>query len=88
MFPCLQINLSYCSVTDVGLVALASINRLQEITILHVNGITPDGLAASLMAFRGLTKVKLNSFFKPLLPEAISHVEARGCIFHWRNKPF
>nr|GMD64328.1 F-box/LRR-repeat protein 3-like isoform X2 [Ipomoea batatas] len=83
-----QINLSYCSVTDIGLVALASMKRVQEITILHVNGISREGLAASLMAFRGVTKVKLNSFFRPLLPEAISHVEAQGCIFHWRNKPF
>ncbi|KAH7510568.1 hypothetical protein FEM48_ZijujUnG0111700 [Ziziphus jujuba var. spinosa] len=43
-----QINLSYTSVTDVGLLSLASISCLQSLTILHLNGLTPGGLAASL----------------------------------------
>lgn len=84
-----QINLSYCSVTDVGLLALASINRLQCMTILHLSGLSPNGLAAALLACRGLTKVKLHTSFKPLLPQPVfNHMEARGCALHWRDKAF
>ncbi|KAL3530949.1 hypothetical protein ACH5RR_010271 [Cinchona calisaya] len=84
-----QINLSYCSVTDVGLMALASINRLQNMTILHVTGLTSSGLAAALFACQGLRKVKLHATFKASIPQALlNHMEARGCIFHWRNKAF
>ncbi|KAH8480017.1 hypothetical protein H0E87_030292 [Populus deltoides] len=66
-----QINLSYCSVTDVGLLALASVNRLQNITVLHLGGLTPNGLAAALLACRGITKVKLHASFKPLIPKSL-----------------
>ncbi|KAK6927159.1 Leucine-rich repeat [Dillenia turbinata] len=45
-----QINLSYCSVTDVGLLALASIRQLQNMTVLHLTGLTPNGLASALLA--------------------------------------
>ncbi|CAK7351955.1 unnamed protein product [Dovyalis caffra] len=84
-----QINLSYCSVTDVGLLALASINRLQNMTMLHLRGLTPNGLAAALLACRGITKVKLHASFKPLLPKSLLHyIEARGCVLHWRDKAF
>ncbi|KAF3454840.1 hypothetical protein FNV43_RR05288 [Rhamnella rubrinervis] len=84
-----QINLSYCLVTDVGLLSLSSINRLQKMTILHLAGLTPNGLAAALLACGGLTKVKLHTSFKPLLPQYIfKYMKARGCVFLWRNKPF
>ncbi|KAH7543680.1 hypothetical protein FEM48_Zijuj02G0210900 [Ziziphus jujuba var. spinosa] len=84
-----QINLSYCSVTDVGLLCLSSINRLRNMTILHLAGLTPNGLAAALLACGGLTKVKLHTSFKPLLPQHIfRYMKARGCVFHWRNKAF
>ncbi|KAK7835748.1 f-box/lrr-repeat protein 3 [Quercus suber] len=84
-----QINLSYSSVTDVGLLSLASISCLQTLTILHLKGLTPSGLAAALLACGGLTKVKLHASFKSLLPQAIfEHLEARGCLFQWREKVF
>ncbi|ONH99734.1 hypothetical protein PRUPE_6G046600 [Prunus persica] len=84
-----QINLSYCSVTDVGLLSLASTNRLQNMTILHLTGLTPNGLAAALLACGGLTKVKLHTSLKPLLPKYIfGYMEGRGCVFHWRDKAF
>ncbi|KAK4582280.1 hypothetical protein RGQ29_025452 [Quercus rubra] len=84
-----QINLSYSSVTDVGLLSLASISCLHTLTILHLKGLTPSGLAASLLACGGLTKVKLHASFKSLLPQAIfEHLEARGCLFQWREKVF
>ncbi|XP_057983118.1 F-box/LRR-repeat protein 3 isoform X2 [Malania oleifera] len=84
-----QINLSYSSVTNVGLLSLASISCLQSMTILHLKGLTPGGLAAALLACGGLTKVKLQSSFKSLLPQQLfKHLEARGCAFQWREKVF
>ncbi|GMY25618.1 F-box/LRR-repeat protein 3 [Fagus crenata] len=84
-----QINLSYSSVTDVGLLSLASISCLQSLTILHLKDLTPSGLAAALLACGGLTKVKLHASFKSLLPQALfEHLEARGCLFQWRDKVF
>lgn len=85
----LQINLSYSSVTDVGLLSLASISCLQSFTMLHLQGLVPGGLAAALLACGGLTKVKLHLSLRSLLPELlIRHVEARGCVFEWRDKEF
>ncbi|GKV06133.1 hypothetical protein SLEP1_g18060 [Rubroshorea leprosula] len=82
-----QINLSYTSVTDVGLLSLASISCIQNITILHLKGLTPSGLAAALLSCGGLTKMKLQSTFKWLLPQPLlEHLEARGCAFQWRDK--
>lgn len=67
--------------------ALASINHLQNITILHVTGLTASGLAAALYACQGLIKVKLHAAFKESIPQALlNHMEARGRIFHWRSK--
>ncbi|KAL6574530.1 hypothetical protein OROMI_011815 [Orobanche minor] len=84
-----QINLSYTSVTDVGLARLGRISCLQSITILHLEGLTPIGLVAALLACGGLTKVKLHASFKPLLPARVfRHLEARGCTFQWRAKTF
>lgn len=69
--------------------ALASIPRLQIMTILNVNQLTPDGLVAALLACRGLMKVKLHTSYKSRVPEAIlSQIEDRGCMIHWRNKAF
>ncbi|XP_061375828.1 F-box/LRR-repeat protein 3 isoform X1 [Gastrolobium bilobum] len=84
-----QINLSYSSITDVGLLSLASISCLQSFTMLHLQGLVPGGLAAALLACGGLTKVKLHLSLRSLLPEMlIKHVEARGCVFEWRDKVF
>lgn len=84
-----QINLSYTSVSDVGLLSLASISCLQSMTVLHVRGLTPRGLAAALLACGGLTKVKLHASFKSSLPKLlVKHLEARGCTFQWRDKLF
>ncbi|PIN26329.1 Leucine rich repeat protein [Handroanthus impetiginosus] len=84
-----QINLSYTSVTNVGLLTLASISCLQSMTVLHMEGLSPRGIAAALLACGGLTKVKLQSSFKSLLPILLlEHLEARGCTFQWRDKVF
>ncbi|XP_076913671.1 F-box/LRR-repeat protein 3-like [Bidens hawaiensis] len=84
-----QINLSYSSVTDVGLLYLAGLGCLQILTILHMDGLTPSGLAAALLGCGGLTKVKLQSSFRTLLPRSVlENLEARGCVFQWRDKVF
>ncbi|KAK1418903.1 hypothetical protein QVD17_28054 [Tagetes erecta] len=84
-----QINLSYSSVTDVGLLYLASLGCLQSLTILHVDGLTPSGLAVTLLGCGGLTKVKLQSLFRTSLPRLVlENLEARGCVFQWRDKVF
>ncbi|CAO2823977.1 unnamed protein product [Amaranthus hypochondriacus] len=84
-----EINLSCTSITDVGLLSLASISCLQSMNILHLKGLSPRGLAAALLACGGLTKVKVHSSFKSLLPQPLfEHLEARGCVFHWREKLF
>lgn len=84
-----QINLSYCSVTDAGLLALASRSPLMNMTILHLAGLSPNGLAAALLACTGLRKVKIHESFKALLPQSLlDHMESRGCVFHWRDKAF
>ncbi|PSS23858.1 F-box/LRR-repeat protein [Actinidia chinensis var. chinensis] len=84
-----QINLSFSSVTELGLLSLASISCLQSMTILHLKWLTPSGLAAALLACGGLTKVKLQASFKSLLPKPLfEHLEARGCVFQWREKLF
>lgn len=89
VYTCWQINLSYCSVTDAGLLALASRSPLQNITILHLAGLSPNGLAAALLACRGLKKAKIHESFKAMLPQSLlNHMESRGCIFHWRDKAF
>lgn len=85
----LQINLSYSSVTDVGLLTLASFSCLQSLTILHLRGLTPSGLGATLLACGGLTKVKLHASIKTMLPQPlIQYLEFRGCSFQWRDKEF
>ncbi|KAK4274877.1 hypothetical protein QN277_018043 [Acacia crassicarpa] len=82
-----QIKLSCCSVTDVGLLALASMSCLNHISIYRLNKLTSYGLAAFLMSCQSLITVKLSTFFKSLLPEHIQEsMEARGCVLVWREK--
>jgi F-box and leucine-rich repeat protein 2/20 len=58
-------------------------------TIVHLSGITPNGLIAALMACGGLRKVKLNAALKSMMhPHMLRSVEAWGCIFQWMNKPY
>ncbi|KVI11293.1 Leucine-rich repeat, cysteine-containing subtype [Cynara cardunculus var. scolymus] len=86
---CFNINLSYSSVTDVGVLCLARVGCLQSLTILHMEGLSGSGLAVALLGCGGLTKVKLQSSFRSLVPRlVIEHVEARGCVFQWRDKVF
>jgi F-box/leucine-rich repeat protein 2/20 len=58
-------------------------------TIIHLTGITPNGLMAALMFCGGLKKVKLHTAFRSMMPpHMLKVVEARGCVFQWIDKPF
>ncbi|CAN6467153.1 unnamed protein product [Victoria cruziana] len=84
-----QINLSYCSISDAGLLALPSMGCLQNITMLHTGGVSARGLEIALLSCVCLRNIKLNVHFRSLLsPEILEHMEARGCTFQWRYKPF
>ncbi|KAF7816191.1 F-box/LRR-repeat protein 3-like isoform X1 [Senna tora] len=74
---------------NMGLMALASMSCLHHISVYHLEGLTSSGLAAFLLASQTLTKVKLSSTWKSLLPQYIhEYMEARGCVLVWRDKPF
>ncbi|XP_061365171.1 F-box/LRR-repeat protein 3-like [Gastrolobium bilobum] len=82
-----QVKLSCCSVTDMGLIGLASISCLQHISIFDLEYLTSNGLASVLLACQSLTKVKLNTSFKSLLPQHIlQYIEDRGCVLVWKEK--
>ncbi|KAF3787392.1 F-box/LRR-repeat protein 3 [Nymphaea thermarum] len=84
-----SINLSYCSVGDVGLLALPSMGCLQNLNLLHMGGVSAQGLEIALLSCACLRNVKLNAHFRSLLsPQVLEHMEARGCTFQWRDKPF
>ncbi|KAK7276082.1 hypothetical protein RIF29_17214 [Crotalaria pallida] len=84
-----QIKLSHCSITDIGLIALSNISCLQHISIFNLEGLTSNGLVAFLLACQSLTKMKLNTSFKSLLPKhMIEYMEARACVLIWKDKSF
>lgn len=54
---------------------------------MHLKGLSAAGLAAALLACRGITKVKLQPIYRSFLPcRFFEHLEARGCKFEWRQK--
>ena len=82
----LQISVSETGVTDVGLVSLANIGCLQNISAVNTRGLSPSGVAAALVGCGGLRKVKLHASLRSLLPSSlINHMEARGCSFLWKD---
>lgn len=82
-------HLSYCSVTDAGLLALFRLSCLRSVTMFHLSGVSPRGLLTALLMNRGLTKVKVQASFKPFIPQVfIKQIESGGCSFRWLNKPF
>jgi F-box and leucine-rich repeat protein 2/20 len=85
----LQIHLSFCSVTDAGLLALLCLSCLRNVTMFHLSGVSLNVLVTALLMSTGLTKVKVEASFKPMIPQVlIELIESRGCSLHWSNKPF
>lgn len=81
-----QISVSETGVTDVGLVSLANIGCLQNIAAVNTRGLSPSGVAAALVGCGGLRKAKLHASLRLLVPPSlITHMEARGCAFLWKD---
>ncbi|CAD6268921.1 unnamed protein product [Miscanthus lutarioriparius] len=87
-----KLDIKKCfEINDVGMLYLSQFSHSlrQNMTIVHLAGITPNGLTATLMLCGCLTKVKLHEAFKSMVPpHMIKNVEARGCVFQWIDKPF
>lgn len=82
-----QINLSYCAVTDDGLLAIAKLNRMQNMKLVHLKNVSTSGFENALLACGSLKKVKLLPSLKVRLgAEALQCVEKRGCRFRWIQK--
>ncbi|KAI3944532.1 hypothetical protein MKW92_049861 [Papaver armeniacum] len=87
-----KLDIKSCSnINDSGMALLAQFSQSlkQVMTILHMDGLTVNGLIAALVSCRGLRKVKLHTSFKSSLSQPfIEYVESRGCSLQWRDKPF
>lgn len=84
----MQINLSYCPVSDEGLKALCSLGTMVKFNLVHCHRLSINGLSQALLRCRGLRKVKLLLSLKLQLPTAVvTELESRGCFFRWMEKP-
>ncbi|KAH7426582.1 hypothetical protein KP509_10G006900 [Ceratopteris richardii] len=82
-----QVNLSYCSATDEGIVALAKGRCMQRMRLVHVRNVSVKGFSRLLLAGESLKKVKLLVQWKDSLPwQLIERVQARGCRLQWVEK--
>jgi len=85
---CLQINLSYTAVTDLGMTAVANMSCIQDMKLVHMKNVTIDCFARTLLACGSLRKVKLLTGLRMTLPpEVISQLEDRGTRLRWMEKP-
>ncbi|GJN28500.1 hypothetical protein PR202_gb16633 [Eleusine coracana subsp. coracana] len=87
-----KLDIKKCfEINDVGMLYISQFSHSlrQNMTIIHLAGISPNGLIAALLVCGGLIKVKLNAAFKSMMPpHMLRNVEARGCVFQWINKPY
>ncbi|GJN40444.1 hypothetical protein PR202_gb29657 [Eleusine coracana subsp. coracana] len=87
-----KLDIKKCfEINDVGMLYISQFSHSlrQNMTIVHLAGISPNGLIAALLVCGGLTKVKLNAAFKSMMPHhMLRNVEARGCAFQWIDKPY
>lgn len=84
-----QINLSYCTISDSGFSALASLPCLQNMKLVHLRNVTVSSFGSTLLACESLKKLKLLECFKFKLPRSlIKCLEAQGCTIRWIYKPF
>ncbi|KAJ7553334.1 hypothetical protein O6H91_06G093900 [Diphasiastrum complanatum] len=84
-----QINLSYCPVSNIGLMSVAKLSCMQNMKLVHLKNVSGDCFAAALLACGSLKKVKLVSYLRMLLPAGlIEEMELRGCKMRWMEKPW
>lgn len=82
----LQINLSCCGITDVGLCMLmGNLTRLQDAKLVNLPNVSMNGLELALrVSCIRLKKVKmLTSVEFHLSPEILKTLQARGCKIRW-----
>lgn len=81
-----QINMSYCSVSDVGLcMVMGNLTRLQDAKLVHLTKVTLKGFELALRASSvRIRKVKLIRPLRCLLSsEILETLHARGCKIRW-----
>jgi F-box/leucine-rich repeat protein 2/20 len=84
----LQVNLSYTAVTDLGMMAVASMSCIQDMKLVHMKHVSVGCFASTLLACGSLKKVKLLTGLRMALPaEVISELEDRGTRLRWMEKP-
>ncbi|CAI7839303.1 unnamed protein product [Closterium sp. NIES-54] len=83
-----QANLSYTSISDAGLGAMAGMACMTKFNLVHCSRLSMPGLEAALTCCVGLKKVKLLQAWRPLLsPQLLADLEESGCRFRWMDKP-
>ncbi|KAL5701063.1 hypothetical protein ACHQM5_026442 [Ranunculus cassubicifolius] len=86
-----QINLSYCSVSDMGLMAvMGNMKCLQDAKLVHLTRVSVKGFELALRASCDrMKKLKLLNSFKSLLStELLQMLPARGCKIRWVGKAY
>ena len=79
--------MSYCVATDEGVIALARLQSMQNMRLIHVKNVSIRGICELLVVGESLNKVKLLVEFKETLPwHIIEHAEKRGCRLRWMDK--
>jgi len=87
----LQLDISYCQVTGLGLChLLSSLRCLQDLKIVHLSLVSIEGFEMALRAWSGrLKKVKMWDGLQFVLsPELLQMLQACGCSVRWMDKPF
>lgn len=84
-----QVNLSFCPITDVGLLAIARLSCMQNMKLLHLSKVTAHGIREAVFNSGYLKKVKLLTALRSQIPEDVMQMsEARGCRPRWMEKAF
>ncbi|KAJ7546630.1 hypothetical protein O6H91_08G047700 [Diphasiastrum complanatum] len=84
-----MINLSYCPVSNNGLMSVAKLSCMQNMKLVHLKNVSGECFAAALLACGSLKKVKLVSYLRMVLPAGlIEEMEIRGCKMRWMEKPW
>jgi F-box/leucine-rich repeat protein 2/20 len=86
----LQLTISYCQVTGLGLGHLLGILRcLQDVKMVHLSWVSIEGFEMALQASCGrLKKLKLLGRLRSVLsPELLQMLQACGCRVRWIDKP-
>lgn len=87
---CMQLTVSYCQVTGLGLChLLGSLRCLQDVKMVHLSWVSIEGFEMALRAACGrLKKLKLLGGLRSVLStELLLTLQACGCRVRWVDKP-